>query len=63
MTYLVWFDFVGIITLNGLIFPLHKVQKSSCINMSFDWICLAFRGNKSSVSRASSTGKEISLFI
>lgn len=36
MTYSVKFDFVEIITLNWLIFPLHKVQKSSCINKSFD---------------------------
>lgn len=36
MIYLVWFDFVRIITLNWLIFSLHKVQKSSYINMSFD---------------------------
>lgn len=31
-------------------FPLHKVQKSSCISIFFDWICLAFRDGKSSVS-------------
>lgn len=34
-------------------FPLHKVQKSSCINASFDWIYLAFGDDESKSSWAS----------
>lgn len=50
-----WFEFVGIITLNWLIShrPPTYIKyrlKSSCINMSFDWICLACRDDESSVS-------------
>lgn len=63
MTYLAWFEFVGTITLNWLILPLCKVQKSSCINMSFDWIYFAFRDDKSSVSWATNIGNQSSACI
>lgn len=42
-------------------FSLHKAQMSCCVNISFDWVSLAFRADESLVRRVSFIGRENSL--